>query len=152
MREFDRVQQLVYRALRDQLVFLGPVTQLLQLVAPTLHHKLGLTEENALRPEYTWFLLDERAIAIADMTYLIAGGLFIWMSLLGNSMALIFGIYTCSCYVFVSVLVISRWMLLSRFELNPSSGRQLVVYVCYMLFYLVFGLVGLFYLWDLVKV
>ena len=55
----------------------GPLTQLLQLVAPKLHLKLGLTETDAFKPEFKWFLLDERGIAIGDMTYFASGAVFI---------------------------------------------------------------------------
>ena len=72
---------------------LGPVTQALFLVAPKLHHKIGMTEDKALEPEFRWFLLDEKAIAIADMTYLVSGGVFIWLALSGDQTALIFGLY-----------------------------------------------------------
>ena len=53
---------------------LGPVTQALFLVAPKLHHKIGMTEDDALKPEFRWFLPDEKAIAITDMTNLVSGG------------------------------------------------------------------------------
>ena len=55
------------------LLVAGPVTQLLQLIAPNLHHRLGLTEAKAMQPEFKWFLMDEKAIAIGDITYLAAG-------------------------------------------------------------------------------
>ena len=83
----------------------GPVTQLLFLIAPKFHHKLGMTEDGALKPEFRWFLLDEKAIAIADMTYFVSGVAFIWLTLLGNQTALIFGLYSCACYVYIAVLV-----------------------------------------------
>ena len=127
----------------------GPVTQLLFLVAPKLHHKLGMTEDSALNPEFRWFLLDEKAIAIADITYFISGGAFIWLALLGNETALIFGLYSCACYVYVAPLAISRWLLFGKNQLSPISRRQVPVYMAYMVLFLVFGLYGLFYLWGL---
>lgn len=129
----------------------GPLTQLLQLVAPKLHYRLGMMEANAIKPEFKWFLLDERGVAIADMTYLVAGAVFVWLALLGNPTSLIFGIYTCACYVFVSVLVISRWLLLTQHDLNPTPSKQLAGFVAYMLLYLAFGLYGLVYLWGLAQ-
>ena len=129
----------------------GPLTQLLQLIAPKLHHKLGLTEASALNPEFKWFLLDEKAIAVADMTYLVAGIAFVWLSLLGNHLALIFGLYTCACYVFIASYTIPRWLLLAKHELLPMPRKQLAVYTAYMTLYLLFGLYGLIYLWGLVQ-
>lgn len=129
----------------------GPLTQLLFLIAPKLHHKLGMTEEKAIQPEFRWFLLDETAIAIADMTYLGAGIAFVWLALLESASAAIFGIYTCACFVFISVLAIARWILLERHELSPLSRQQLPMYFLYMAVYFLFGLYGLIYLWDLVR-
>jgi len=127
----------------------APVTQLLFLVAPKLHHRLGMTEADAMKPEFRWFLLDEKAIAIADMTYFVSGAAFVWLALLGNQTALIFGLYTCACYVYIAPLVISRWLLLGKNELSPMSKRQMPIYMAYMVVFLVFGLYGLFYLWGL---
>lgn len=129
----------------------GPVTQLLFLVAPKLHHKLGMTEDSALNPEFRWFLLDEKAIAIADMTYFVSGGAFIWLALLGNQSALIFGLYSCACYVYIAPLAISRWLLFGKNRLSPISKKQIPVYMAYMGLFLVFGLYGLFYLWRLAQ-
>jgi hypothetical protein len=129
----------------------GPVTQVLFLAAPKLHHKLGMTEDGALKPEFRWFLLDEKAIAIADLTYLISGGAFIWLGLLGNPTALIFGLYSCACYVYVALLAISRWLLFGKNQLSPISKRQLPFYITYMVLFIAFGLYGLFYLWGLAQ-
>ncbi len=129
----------------------APVTQLIFLIAPRFHHKLGMTEDKALEPEFRWFLLDEKAIAIADMTYLLSGAAFIWLTLIGSTSALIFGLYSCACYVYIAVLAISRWNLFGGNQLSPISKGQLPVYVAYMLFFLVFGLFGLFYLWGLAQ-
>ena len=129
----------------------APVTQLLFLVAPKLHHKLGMTEEDALKPEFRWFLLDEKAIAVADMTYLISGGVFIWLALSGVKTALIFGLYSCACYVYIALLAISRWHLFGKNKLSPIAAKQLPIYVGYMLLFLIFGLYGLFYLWGLTQ-
>ena len=126
-----------------------PVTQLLFLVAPKLHHRLGMTEDAALAPRFRWFLLDEKAIATADMTYLISGAVFIWQALLGNKVALIFGLYSCACYVYVAPMAISRWRLLGKHELSPMSTGQLPFYMAYMGILGAFGVFGLIYLWGL---
>ena len=129
----------------------GPLTQVLFLIAPELHHRLGLTEADALKPEFKWFILDERALAIADITYLVAGIAFVWLAFLDNRSALIFGMYTCACYVYIASLAISRWLLLAKHELSPLPKRQLPVYVSYMVAFLLFGLCSLFYLWGLAQ-
>ena len=129
----------------------GPGTQALFLTAPRLHHKLGMTEDNALKPEFRWFLLDEKAIAIADMTCLVSGGAFIWLALLGNQTALIFGLYSCACYVYIAPLAISRWLLFGKNQLSPMSRGQMPIYMAYMVLFFVFGLSGLFYLWGLAQ-
>lgn len=129
----------------------APVTQALFLVAPKLHHRLGMTEDDAFKPEFRWFLLDEKAIAIADMTYLIAGGAFIALALLGKQAALIFGLYSCACYVYISLLAISRWRLFGKNGISPISKGQLPVYTAYMSFFMIFGLYGLYYLWGLAQ-
>ena len=129
----------------------APVTQLLFLVAPKLHHKLGMTEDNAFKPEFRWFLLDEKAIAAADMTYLISGAAFIGLALLGNQTALIFGLYSCACYVYIALLAISRWRLFGKHQLSPIAPGQLPIYMTYMILFLLFGLYGLFYLWGLAQ-
>lgn len=129
----------------------GPVTQALFLVAPRFHHKLGMTEEQALKPEFRWFLLDEKAIAIADMTYLVSGAVFIGLALVGSQASIVYGLYSCACYVYIAVLAISRWRLFGKNGLSPISRGQLPGYVAYMGLFLVFGLCGLFYLWGLVQ-
>lgn len=129
----------------------APVTQLLFLLAPNLHHKLGMTEENAVKPEFRWFLLDEKAIAIADMTYLISGGAFVWLTLLGNPTGLIFGLYSCACYVYIAILAISRWILFGKNQLSPIAKGQVPFYMTYMVMFLLFGLYGLHYLWALAQ-
>lgn len=129
----------------------GPLTQVLFLVAPRLHHKLGLTEADALKQEFKWFLLDERAIAYADLTYLISGIAFVFLALLDNGSALIFGLYSCACYVYIASMSIPRWLLLTKHGLSPAPRKQLVAYMSYMVLFLLFGLYGLFYLWGLAQ-
>lgn len=87
----------------------GPLTQVLFLAAPKLHHRLGMTEDESLKPELRWFLLDEKAIAIADLTYFVSGGAFIWLALLGDQPALISGLYSCACYLYIAPFAISCW-------------------------------------------
>ena len=110
-----------------------------------------MTENNALKPEFRWFLLDEKAIAIADLTYLVSGGVFIWLALSGDQTALIFGLYSCACYVYIAPFALARWWLLGRNQLSPISAGQLPHYVAYMMLFLIFGLYGLFYLWGLAQ-
>ena len=126
----------------------GPATQMLFLFAPKLHHKLGLTEENALNPEFKWFMLDEKAIAIADVTYFISGIIFVVLALQGDSAATIFGLYTCACYVYISSFAVPRWLLLGKNGLSPMQPKQMPAYFSYMVFFFLFGLYGLYYLWG----
>ena len=129
----------------------GPVTQLLFLIAPQLHHRLGMTEADALKPEFKWFLLDETAIALADMTHLVSGIAFIVLVLLDEKTALIFGLYSCACYVYAASIAIPRWLLLAKHELSPLPGRQMPVYLSYMVLFFLFGMYGLVYLWGLAQ-
>ena len=126
----------------------NPLTQLLQLVAPKLHHELGMTEADAFKPENKWYLLEERAIAIADMSYLVAGLAFLVLVMLDNRTALIFGIYNCACYVYIGLISIPRWLLLVKHELGPLKGNQLGAYMAYMIVFMMFGLYGMVYLWG----
>ena len=111
-----------------------------------------MTEDEALKPEFRWFLLDEKATAIADLTYFVSGGAFIWLALLGNQAALIFGLYSCACYVYIAPLAISRWHLLGKNHLSPMSRAQAPIYMAYMAVFFCFGLYGLFYLWGHARV
>ena len=126
----------------------NPLTQLLQLVAPKLHHRLGMTETDAFEPENKWYLLEEKAIAIADMSYLAAGFAFLVLAMMDRQLALIFGIYNCACYVYMALISIPRWLLLVKHGLGPLHGKQLGAYMGYMAVFLVFGLYGMVYLWD----
>ncbi len=128
----------------------GPLTQILFLIAPRLHHKLGLTEADAYDPQFQWYLLEERAIAYADLTNVVSGIAFISLALLGERPALVFGLYSCACYVYIASISIPRWLLLAKHRLSPLPGKQLPFYVAYMALYFLFGLYGLFYLWSLV--
>jgi len=130
--------------------FIGPLTQLLHLIAPKLHKKLGLMEGNAFEPEFKWYLLEEKAVAIADMTYLVTGLLFVVFAFLENKIALIFGLYTCVCYIYFASIYIPRTVLLTRHNLSPVPTKQLRAYLFYVTLFLAFGLFGVFYLWALV--
>ncbi|MCP4567570.1 MAG: hypothetical protein GY841_08330, partial [FCB group bacterium] len=72
---------------------LGPLTQLLQIISLQLHVQWGLSEAIILNPEYGWFRADELAIAWADMTYFMAGLVFVVGNYLRRSWAMPFGFY-----------------------------------------------------------
>ncbi len=129
----------------------GPLTQVLFLTAPRFHHKLGLTEADVYEPRFKWYLLEERAIAYADLTNLVSGIAFLSLALLGERLALVFGLYSCACYVYIASISIPRWLMLAKHDLCPLPGRQLPFYVAYMALYCLFGLYGLFYLWGLAQ-
>ncbi len=127
---------------------LGPLTQLLQLIAPSLHKKLGLMEARAFEPEFKWFQVEERAIAIADMSFLLSGVVFVIGALGGRAWAIPFGFFTCAIYVYFGLMCLSRWALLGRHGLSPLSPGQLKVYVLYIGVFILFGLFGMIYLWG----
>jgi len=83
---------------------IGPATQVLQLIAPKLHFKLGLMEKAAFEPEFKWFLLEQRGIAYADLTFCFTAIVFVWLAIAGSKTALIFGLYTSACYVYFATL------------------------------------------------
>jgi hypothetical protein len=128
---------------------LGPATQVLQLIAPQLHYKLGLMEKAAFEPEFKWFRLYERGTAYADLTYFFAGIAFVWLAIAGNETALVFGLYTCSVYLFVMTQYLVQLVLLTRQNLHPVSKDQIGFYVVYAGLFIAFGLYGLFYLWAI---
>ena len=128
---------------------IGPATQVLQLIAPKLHFKLGLMEKAAFEPEFKWFLLEQRGIAYADLTFCFTAIVFVWLAIAGSKTALIFGLYTSACYVYFTTLYLSQLVLLSKHDLHPVSKGQRSVYVVYMGLFIAFGLFGLFYLWEL---
>ena len=116
------------------MLIIGPITQLLQLIAPKLHMKLGLQEAKAFEPEFKWFLLEEKAVAIADMSFLITGLLFIIFSVFGMQAALIFGLYTCACYSYFGLIYITRTYLLTKHSLSPTASNQILTYLIYFAF------------------
>jgi hypothetical protein len=128
---------------------LGPATQVLQLIAPQLHYKLGLMEKAAFEPEFKWFRLNERGTAYADLTHFCAGIAFVWLAIVGNETALVFGLYTCSVYLFVMTQYLVQLVLLTSQNLHPVSKDQIGFYVVYAGLFIAFGLYGLFYLWAI---
>jgi len=105
-------------------------------------------EEKTFEPQYKWFYLEEKAIAIADMSFLIAGIIFVIGSLLKTGWTIPFGIFVCTVYIYFGIMSIMRWILLGKNNLSPVSKKQLPVYVIYMLLFVIFGFFGLFYLWS----
>ena len=127
---------------------LGPGTQVVQLVAPEFHKRMGFTEKRAFEPEFLWYRLYERGTAYADLTYFFAGIAFIWLALAGSETALIFGFYTCSVFVFVMTQYLCQLVLLTRESLHPISKEQTVFYFVFGVLFIAFGLFGLYYLWG----
>ena len=103
---------------------LGPASQVLQLVAPRLHMKMGFMEKRAFEPEFRWFWLYERGTSIADLTHFVGGILFIWLAFTGNVNAPVFGLYVCSVYVFVMLQYLLQFILLTRESLHPLDKGQ----------------------------
>lgn len=129
---------------------LAPVTQVLQLVAPKLHMRLGLMEKAAFEPQFEWFRLDHRGIAYADLTFFFSAIIFVWLAVAGDQTAILFGLYTCACYVYFATVYIAQLILLSARNLHPVSRNQIGFYLIYMGLFIAFGLFGLYYLWSLV--
>ena len=123
----------------------GPLTQLLFLIAPKLHYKLGLMEA-----EFKWYLLEEKALAIADMSYLASGAAFVSLAARQRHGCAVRTVYLRRLCVLRSDLYTKN-----RFghpaQMSPVSKEQLGVYLSYACLYLLFGLYGLFYLWGLTQ-
>ena len=130
---------------------LGPGTQVIQLISPKLHHRLGLTEKAALEPKNRWFQLYERGTAYADLTHLTAGIAFMVLALSGSKHGIVFGIYTCSAYVFVMTQFLAQLALLSNENLHPASKEQFVAYGAYAVSFIIFGIFGITYLWRIAE-
>lgn len=128
---------------------LGPATQVLQLIASQLRYKLGMMEKAAFEPEFKWFRLNERGTAYADLTHFFAGIAFVWLAVAGNETALVFGLYTCSVYLFVMSQYLVQLVLLTGQNLHPVSKDQIGFYAVYAGLFIAFGLYGLFYLWAI---
>jgi hypothetical protein len=130
---------------------LGPATQVLQLIAPKLHMRLGLMEKASAEPRFEWFRLAERGMAFADLTFFIAAILFVVLVIAGDETAILFGLYTCACYVYFGTSYIAQFILLSRKNLHPASKKETGVYFVYMGLFIAFGLYGLVYLWGVAQ-
>ena len=126
----------------------GPLTQLLQIVAPSWHMKLGLMEGKAFDPEFKWYRLEEKATAIADISFLLSGIVFVVGAVQGQAWAIPFGFFTCAVYLYFGLVCIFRWVLLGKHNLSPLLPRQLKAYILYIGVFVVFGLFGMIYLWG----
>ena len=62
---------------------------------------------------------------------------------------MVFGLYTCSVYLFVMTQYLVQLVLLTRQNLHPVSKDQIGFYVVYAGLFIAFGLYGLFYLWAI---
>ena len=127
--------------------FLGPMTQLIQIINLPLHIDLGLSERLILDPEFGWFRADELAIAWADMTYLVAGIVFVIGVFLRRSWSLAFGFYTLATWSFILLIALIRWSLLDAGGYQVLGKGQEALYRIYAVVYVIFGWFGMVYLW-----
>ena len=127
---------------------IGPLTQLLQIVNLPLHIEWGLSEAVILEPGFGWFRADELAIAWADMTYLIAGAVFITGVFLRKSWCIPFGFYTLAVWSFILLLVRIRWSLLEINGFDVIKPDQESVFYIYAYLFVLFGWFGMVYLWN----
>ena len=127
--------------------FMGPFTQLIQIISLPLHIELGLSESTIMQPAMGWFKADELAIAWADMTYLIAGIIFIIGVFKRRTWAIPFGFYTFATWSFILLMCRIRWPLLEISGFDVISGDQETIFYIYATIYIVFGWFGMFYLW-----
>ena len=130
---------------------LDPATQVLQLIAPKLHMRLGFMEKASVEPRFECFRLSEKGIAYADLTLFFAAILFVVLVIAGHEAAILFDLYTCACYVYFGTSYIAQFILLSRNNLHPASKKQTGFYFVYMGFFIAFGLYGLVYLWGVAQ-
>ncbi|MDJ0704201.1 MAG: hypothetical protein QNJ46_13030 [Leptolyngbyaceae cyanobacterium MO_188.B28] len=128
--------------------FLGPFTQLLQIINLPLHVQLGLSERIILEPEFGWFKADELAIAWADMTYLIAGVIFIIGAFMRRSWSIFFGLYTNAAWSFILLVARIRWPLLEANGFDVLNEDQELFFYVFATIYIVFGWFGMYYLWK----
>jgi hypothetical protein len=117
--------------------------------AATLQARIDGEGRAAFEPEFKWFRLYERGTAYADLTHFFAGIAFVWLAIAGNETALVFGLYTCSVYLFVMTQYLVQLVLLTRQNLHPVTKDQIGFYVVYAGLFIAFGLYGLFYLWAI---
>ncbi len=125
----------------------GPLTQLLFIVKPSLHQSWGLSSPIMLDPEFGWHKADELAIAWADMTYLVAGAVFVIGAMMRRSWAIPFGFYTSAAWSFILLLAMIRWPLLEANGFGVISGDQKIAFYAYAIVYVVFGWFSMVYLW-----
>jgi hypothetical protein len=128
---------------------IGPLSQVLMLVAPKLHMWLGLMEADAYKPEFKWFLLEQKSIAYADLTQLASGVGFLALALADNEWAPLFGIFSCAIYVYFPAQWLADILLLIQHDISPVRPAQLRIYLVYMALFVAFGLYGMYYLFDL---
>ena len=128
--------------------FLGPFTQLIQIVNLPLHVKWGLSERIILEPQFAWFKADELAIAWADMTYLIAGVIFIVGVFMRRSWAIFFGLYTNAAWSFILLFARIRWPLLEANGFDVVKSDQEFIFYTFATVYILFGWFGMYYLWK----
>jgi hypothetical protein len=128
---------------------IGPLSQVLMLVAPKLHARLGLMEADGYKPEFKWFLLEQKSIAYADLLQLASGVGFLVLVLADNPWAAIFGIFSCAIYVYFPAQWLADILLLIKNDMSPVRPAQLRIYLVYMALFVAFGLYGMYYLFDL---
>ena len=128
---------------------IGPLSQVLMLVTPKLHMRLGLMEADAYKPEFKWFLLEQKSIAYADLTQFASGVGFLALAAADNEWAPLFGIFSCSIYVYFPAQWLADILLLIRNDMSPVRATQLRIYLVYMALFVAFGLYGMYYLFDL---
>lgn len=126
---------------------MGPLTQLIQIISLPLHVQWGLSESIILEPGFGWFRADELAIAWADMTYLIAGAVFLVGAFLRKSWSIPFGFYTVATWSFILLMCRIRWVLLENNGFDVIAGDQQVLFYIYASVYILFGWFGMIYLW-----
>ena len=128
--------------------FLGPFTQLIQIINLPLHVQWGLSERIILEPEFGWFKADELAIAWADMTYLITGVIFIIGAFMRRSWSIFFGLYTNAAWSFILLLARIRWSLLEANGFDVLKDDQEFFFYTFSTIYVLFGWFGMYYLWK----
>ncbi len=127
---------------------MGPLTQLIQIISLPLHVEWGLSESTIMEPAMGWFKADELAIAWADMTYLIAGVIFIVGVLKRRIWSIPFGFYTMATWSFILLMCRIRWPLLEANGFGVISGDQEIMFYIYAVIYILFGWFGMYYLWH----
>jgi hypothetical protein len=127
--------------------FLGPITQLIQIINLNLHIKMGFSEIKILDPSFAWFKADELSLAWADMTTLIAGIIFIIGSFMRRSWSIWFGFYSLAIWSYWPILTQLRWALLEDNGYDVLAQEQAAIFHIYMILFAVFSLFGMFYLW-----